>query len=51
MQEKDVAQPPFSISPTLTTPFSYVEKCVIETSRVESFLAPSLFSIVLVVSP
>jgi len=28
-----------------------VEKCVIETSRVELFLAPSLFSIVLVVSP
>jgi len=28
-----------------------VEKCVIETSRVESFLAPSLLSIVLVVSP
>jgi len=28
-----------------------VEKCVTETSRVESFLAPSLFSIVLVVSP
>jgi len=28
-----------------------VEKCVIETSRVELFLAPSLFSIVLVVFP